>query len=201
MSDKNETDVKVDDIKTAMAVDKAQEESSDLIELSSGVVLRAKKANPLVMIRVMAAFPRPKPPTWFDPTMGREMENPNDPDYLEKVQAWQMEMSSSMLSAMIMLGTELESKPKGFPGPHPSKSKSNGSEKVEWPAWIEEYALLGIPMHTQNASWRYLTWVMFKAVEDEKDLEKIREVVGRLSGIREESVQTAEQFPGSDKAD
>lgn len=192
-----ETKVSVNDIKAAQAVDDAKREETNSITLSTGVKLRAKKANPLVMIRVMAAFPRPKPPTWFNPTMGREMENPQDPDYMDKLQAYQMEMSSAMLSAMIMLGTELEELPKGFEGPHPITKKG----ETIWPEWIEEYSLLGIPMHAQNESWRYLTWVMFKAVEDENDLDKIKEVVGKLSGIREDAVQTAEQFPGSNEAD
>lgn len=42
-------------------IDAIEEVESDLVTLSTGVVLKAKKANPLMMIKVMAAHPRPKP--------------------------------------------------------------------------------------------------------------------------------------------
>jgi len=180
---------------TVEAVEKAQTPVSNEIKLSTGVVLRAKKANPLVMVRVMAAFPRPKPPTWMNPKMGREMENPDDPDYRARLQAWQMESGSTILNAMILLGTELVKTPKGFEGPHPVDGKDG---EREWPEWIQEYEFLGIPTHPNNASWRYLTWVMFKAAANEKDFNLIKEKVGRLSGISEDAVQSAEEFPGSE---
>lgn len=187
-------------IKVVDAVEEAQKIPDNEIRLSTGVVLRAKKANPLVMIRVMSAFPRPKPPTWISPKMGREMENPDDPEYRAQLQSWQMESGSALLNAMILLGTELVSVPKDFPGPHPTKKKgnNNGQQELEWPEWIEEYEFLGIPMHASNQSWRYLTWVMFKAASNEKDFDLIKEKVGRLSGISEEAVKSAEDFPGSE---
>lgn len=181
-------------LNVALAVEKAQTPVDNTIKLSTGVVLRAKKANPLVMVRVMAAFPRPKPPTWVNPTMGREMENPDDPDYQARLQSWQMESGSAILNAMILLGTELVSMPNGFPGPHPEKKKG----ELQWPEWIQEYEFLGIPTHPNNASWRYLTWVMFKAAANEKDFDLIKEKVGRLSGISEDAVKSAEEFPGSE---
>lgn len=173
------------DLKVTEAVEKAQQEQDNTVTLSTGVVLLCKKANPLTLIDVMAAFRRPKPPLWFNKTMGREMENPDDPDYQERVRAWEMESSSITLSAFIQLGTQLVSVPKGFPKP-------------EDDSWLEEYELLGLPMRPENKAWRYLKWVKFKAVADEKDLEKIRDTVGRLSGVSEKAVKTAEQFPGRD---
>jgi len=180
--------------KVIKAIDESEIEQSDLIELSTGVILKGQKANPLIMIRVMSAHPRPKPPTWKDPKMGREMENYDDPDYQDRLKAHEMEQSNAILNAFILLGTSLESLPKKFDGPHPVKKKG----ELVWPDWIEEYELLNVPMHTESKSWRYLTWVMFRAVADEKDLERIQEVVGRLSGMSEKSVQAAEEFPGSD---
>ena len=117
--------------------------------------------------------------------MGREVENPDDPTYIEKLQSWKMEYSDRMITAMILLGTELVSTPKGMPKP----------DKDDW---LEEYSLLGMPAHPQSASWRYLTWMKFKAIRDEKDMRLLQEVVGRLSGVRESAVKSAEDFPGSD---
>ena len=172
-----------EDEKILEVLEKAQEPADNKITLSTGVVLLGKKANPLILLEVIAAFPRPQPPMWFNKTMGREMENPDDPDYLARVQAWERELSSTTLTAFIQLGTELVSVPKGFPKPSDD-------------TWLEEYELLGLPMRPQNQAWRYLKWVKFKAVADEEDLEKIRDVVGRLSGVSNQAVETAETFPG-----
>lgn len=159
---------------------------SDVLTLSSGVVLRVKQAPPLTLIKVMAAFPRPKPPVYHNATMGRDVENPDDPDYLERLQAHKTESSAALLNALILLGTELVSVPKKYPKPEDS-------------SWLEEYGELGIQAKPENKSWRYLNWVMFKAVANEKDLEVIQKAVGRRSGVPETAVKSAETFSGSDQ--
>ena len=176
-SDKNE-------MKVIRAIADAKTGVQDEFTLSSGVVLRAKKANPMILITVMTRFPRPKPPTVFLEVMGRDMENPDDPDYIERVKAWEIESNSQVLNALIMLGTELVRTPKGIPGPSDDK-------------WLNKYRVLEMPVHPENEDWRYLTWVKFIAAPDETDLNLIQEAVGRLSGIRDADVKSAEQFPGS----
>lgn len=171
--------------KVARVVEEAQAESNHLIRLSSGVVLRGKQAPPLALVKVMAAFTRPKPPVYFNETMGREVENPDDPDYIARVQAYQTESSNAILNALILLGTELAETPKKFPKPEDDD-------------WLEEYRELGLTPR-MNKSWRYLTWVTFKAVLNEHDLELIRDEVGRLSGVPESAVQSAEAFPRGNK--
>jgi hypothetical protein len=172
------------DIDTALAVDAAQTNTEAIITLSTGVVLKCKQAPSLTLVKVMGAFPRPKPPVWINKQVGREMENPDDPDYIERLRAWQMESSNAILNALVLLGTELVSKPKGFPGPNED-------------AWLDEYQLLGVPMLPENKSWRYLTWVTFKAAIADSDMDLIKEAVGKLSGIPEQKVKAAEEFPGS----
>lgn len=169
------------------AVDELAKPVDNLIRLSSGVVLRGKQAPPLSLIKVMAHFKRPDPPTYFNETMGRQMENPDDPDYLSRVQAYQMESSNAMLSALILLGTELEEVPKKFPKPSDDE-------------WVEEYRQIGLPANPNSTSWRYLTWVMFKAILNTEDMSALQDVVGRLSGVPEGAVRSAESFPGNNKA-
>jgi len=168
------------ELKVAVAL---EEKESDLITLSSGVVLRGKQAPPLSLIKVMAKFPRPKPPVYMNPTLGREVENPDDPDYLDRLQAHKTESSNAVMNALILLGTELVSVPSGFPGP-------------EDDSWIEEYDEIGLEPKPNNKSWRYLTWITFRAVLNAKDMEAIQKVVGRLSGVPEGAVKSAEDFPG-----
>ena len=175
----------VDDMKLVRAVADAKIVAQDEFTLSSGVVLRAIKANAGVFIKVMTRFPRPKPPTYFMESMGREMENPDDPDYIDRVKAWDMENNSQILNAMILLGTELVSVPKGV-------------EKPSGDKWLNRYRLLGMQIHSEDSDWRYLNWVSMVAAPDENDMIKIHEVVGRKLGIAEVDVKAAEQFPGRD---
>lgn len=174
-----------DDMETIRAIADAKKGTQNEITLSSGVVLRAMKANPITLIRVMTRNPRPKPPMVFMKSMGRDMENPDDPDYVERVKAWNMESSAQVLNALILLGTEFVSAPKGV-------------QKPEDKLWLEKYRLLDMPMRPDDKFWRYLTWVTFVAATDEKDLEVIQDAVGKLSGIAEVDVKNAETFPGRD---
>lgn len=175
------------DQRVLQAMEELNQPQDNLIRLSSGVILRGKQAPPLTLMAIMSAFPRPKPPTWKNPVMGgREMENTADPDYLDRVKAWETEQSNVMMVALIATGTELVSKPDTLPGPDDQ-------------AWLDEYALLNLPMQPENKSWRYLRWVEFKAAVSADDIKTIMQAVGRLSGIPESAAKTAEAFPGSDK--
>ncbi len=175
------------DTKVLRAAEEAEKPQDNLIRLSTGVVLRGRQAPPLTLMAIMGAFPRPKPPTWKNPAFGgREMENTDDPDYQDRVKDWQGEQSNAMVVALIATGTELYSKPAGMPGPDDRE-------------WMDEYSLLNLPMQTENKAWRYLRWVQYKAATDAQDIQKIMEVVGRLSGVPNSAVKTAEAFPGSDQ--
>ena len=173
------------EMKTVRAVADAKKGAQDTITLSTGVVLRAIKVNPVMLIRVMTRYPRPKPPVIFMKEMARDMENPDDPDYIEQVKAWENESNAMVLNALILLGTEPVSVPKGV-------------EKPEGSKWINKYKLLGMPVIPDDKDWRYLNWVTMVAATDEKDMVLIQDTVARLTGIAEADVKSAEQFPGSD---
>ena len=181
-----------------------QKEDPNLIQLSTGVVLRGRKISPSLLIEIITSKARPKPPTVFVKNMGRNMENLDDPDYIERVQAYKYEQAGSMVTAMILMGTEIVSIPPDMEGPHPFTVETGKGrlKKVEekWPRWLEEYELLNLPMRSDSESWRYITWVKFRAAPDDQDLKLIQEVVGRLSGIRETDAQAAEEFPERNKA-
>lgn len=181
MSDITRTDKAV-----SKAIDqRGNGQADNLIRLSTGVILLAKQANPNVLIRIMTAVPRPKPPVYFDEMMGREMENPDHPDYKKQVEAWEMNYNNGMLNALVGLGTELKSKPKGIPGPDDS-------------AWLADYQALGLPIVKDSKAWLYITWVLFIAAPTDKDTQLIAQKVRALSGVKEEDVQAAESFPDGD---
>lgn len=176
------------DKKVAKAIDGNGGKGDDnLITLSTGVVLRAKQASPGILIRVMTKNQRPRPPMYFNTSMGREMENPDHPDYLDQVKAWEMEYKNGILNALIGLGTELVSVPKKFPRP-------------EDDSWIEDYRFFGLPVIPQSKSWRYTTWILFLAGPLDTDTNLIGEKVRELSGTKEADVRDAETFPDGDEA-
>lgn len=168
-----------------MAEKKAVNEEN-WIRLSTGVVLIAKPANPFVLLTVMSMHPRPEPPQVFIENMGRKVENIDDPDYIKRVKAWEQQQSAAMLDAMILYGTELRDAPKGFPKPESDE-------------WLTKYRILKLESDSANKDWRYLTWVKFVAIQGLEDLDVIKSVVGKLSGVQEADVKTAETFPGRDK--
>ncbi len=149
----------------------------------------------------MTKIRRPNPPIWFSKEMGREMENPDDPDYISRVNAWQMDYSNGMLNVLIGYGTELVSVPDHLEGPHPivkkvGKGKDAREVTVE-PLWIRDYRNLGLPTLPDSASWRYITWVMFVAAPTQEDTTLISKAVKGLSGVKEADVQNAENFSKS----
>ena len=181
MSDVSKTDAAI-----AKAMDARKNGQADNeIRLSTGVVLTAKQANPNVLIRVMTAVPRPTPPVYFDEMMGRNIENPDHPDYKKQVEAWEMSYNNGMLNVLVGEGTEFKSKPKGFPGPDDD-------------GWIADYKSYNLPVVKESKAWRYVTWVLFRAAPTDKDTQLIAEKVKALSGVKEADVQAAETFPDGD---
>lgn len=184
---KTEASLNEQDKKIAKALDRENRKGDEeLITLSTGVVLRAKQANPNILIRVMTANPRPRPPVYFNTTMGREMENPDHPDYIEQVKAWEMNYNNGMLNALVALGTELVFVPKKFPKP-------------EEDSWVKDYQALGLPVLPESPAWRYITWVLFKAAPIDTDTRLIGDKVKSLSGVQEADVRDAETFPDGDE--
>lgn len=170
------------ELKVVKAVEKANQPEDNTITLSTGVVLRMKQVPPLLLVKILSSAPRPKVPVFHSKEMGRDVEHPDDPDYIERVKSWKVETSDMTLNALILMGTEFVSCPKKIPSPSSNE-------------WLEKYMLLGQPMMPENPHWRYLTWVTFVAAVADEDMRLIQEVVGRLSGVPESTVETAETFP------
>lgn len=153
-----------------------------LVTLSSGVVLRVRAVSTSLFADLMAEMDPPKPPVVFIESKGREEENPDDPDYLAAKQAHQARVAKSMSDAVIVLGTELESLPKGFPGPDDT-------------AWNAQMRALG--RRFEGEADRYLAWVKYQAGKETTDFQTIWEAVGRQASVLEKDTQAAvRRFPG-----
>jgi len=165
---------------------KARAEGGDpIFTLSSGVVLRAKKLAPMLMTGLVMALEetKPKPPVVVIASKGREEENPNDPDYVERLSVYQGHMATVTFNAFVLEGTVVIEAPSNLPG-------------MDDEDWLDRMRLLG--KHVQTKAERYVAWFESVACADAADIGKIMEEVGRLSSVSERDVSAAVQnFRGS----
>ena len=175
-----------DETKTVKAVEEATQKDDGIFELSSGVVLRTKKKiSPSVLIDIVTEVEntRPKPPFVYIEALGREEVNLDDPEYIERLSRWEAVGAGRIADALILLGTEIESIPKGVEGP-------TGNE------WIEIREVLGFKINRRSERARYLSWVKTVAIEDQHDWEKLTGHIGRVAGVTEADVKRAQDsFP------
>lgn len=156
-----------------------------LVELSTGVVLRVKKVPRQVFADIVADIKAPAVPVAYIPDKGREEENPDDPDYLDKYRTYQARLAKAMSDAVTLLGTDVESVPDGFP---------TDTDRD----WLDEMRALGHDLSNPKA--RYLAWVKYKAAVDEDDFNRIWKGVGRLSGVTEtDTADELQRFPRGTK--
>jgi hypothetical protein len=150
--------------------------ADDTFTLSTGVVLKPTRVPSMVFPELMSRMERPKPPRVFIEDIGREEENPADPDYQSRLEIFNAEYTKAIIDTMIILGTEVVYVP------------DNVAKETDT-RWTLKIKALGI-VPTDEIQ-RYLLWVKFVAATDNKDIEAIMREVGRLSGVSEEDVSEA----------
>ena len=168
--------------KSAEAIQEAQNKNKDVVEFSTGVKLKIKEQmNPSVIIDVLADLEedRPDPPTVYIEALDREEINLDDPTYIERLGRWEIVGSRRIVDALILIGTELLSVPKGMEEPKDS-------------SWIGVLEVLGFKLNRRSEAARYLAWVKHVAIETEDDWAVITESVGRRAGVSESDVQRAQ---------
>lgn len=150
--------------------------NENLITLSTGVVLGVKKVNRSLLADIIARYSAPTIPTFYNADKGREEENPNDPEYVRKLQTYQTKLGNDINNAIILDGTEIESAPEGL-------------ELQDNPRWLRRMKLKGYDIDSEDA--RYLYWVKFVAAQDDADFTLILNGVKRRMGILERDVRFA----------
>ena len=157
---------------------KAQDQN--LIELSSGVVLRlVGDIDPMTLMSVMSRLEesRPKVPTVKIESLGRYEQNPDHPDYVARLSSWETWYTLEMANALILLGTELESCPRGVEKPSDNK-------------WLAKLRVLKIEFDDSEPG-RYLAWVLHVAIKTTEDMTLLTTRVGRGAGVSEADVEDA----------
>lgn len=158
------------------------------ITLSTGVVLTSKSVNRNIFADILSEHTAPPIPTYYNADKGREEENPQDPEYLDKLRRYNTQLARAMSDALIVLGTDLESKPDNLPG-------------QDDPTWVEETELLRLYKLTTRRG-RYLAWVKTVAIATDDDFAAISKSVRRAMGVPEEDVtDSAKRFRANKKRD
>ena len=151
-----------------------------IVVLSTGVKLKIKTVPQLLLADIVKSFERPKPPVVFIEGKGRTEENPDDPDYQERLANYNNNVGMGINDAFILKGTSLLHCPKEVEPP-----ESDG--------WIEESILLGIRINSDSTKARYLSWIKHIAAPNDSDIKLIVTEVGRQSGVSEQDVSEAVQ--------
>lgn len=170
-------------------IDQSQKDRKDLLTLSNGIVLMVSRVPATILVDVMAEVrrERPKPPVHYIERLGREEENPSDPDYIEAMESFKLRQAKIVGDAFLAAGTKLWSCPEGMPKPDDKDAD-----------WLENMRILNINI-PDGRRGRYLMWLKAVALVEQDDYAKVMEEVGRKSGVRETDVQSAaESFRGDE---
>ena len=162
-----------------------QDEVSDLIILSSGVVLRAKKIPIILIQRIQSRMVPPSPPVVFLKEKERNEPNPQDPDFKRRLAQWEMDRGLAILNIFAGYGTELVSTPSSFPG-------------VMDEGWVEDFKdIYEDEIPEKFTARRYLAWLTCLAITDKDDLDKISDAVSAKIGVSASAVvEEMNSFPG-----
>ena len=133
----------------------------------------------MLLIRQAAAnLPEPQVPRTYIEELGREEENPEDPDYLaacEEHDGRTFEVTSNMFLAV---GTSILEVP-------------DGVDKPDDDGWLQVLEAVGIPIDTSTPARRYLAWLQYYALAEQSDLLLLIGAVAARSGVQEGAVQVA----------
>ena len=151
------------------------------LTLTTGVVLRIGDVPAWAFqeIQKQMRLERPKVPVVHIEAKDRDEPNPNDPDYVDAIAAYDAKHTEKLMDMAIMLGTEMESVPDGFPKPDDE-------------GWTEKLKKLGIAIpDNKDLDARYLSWVKLCAARTDKDLGSLILACGRNAGVTEEDAAEA----------
>lgn len=81
---------------------------SEVVTLSTGVTVRLKPVSSSLVEEMKGAVKMPPVPTVWIEAKEREEENPNDPKYIEDVQAAERQRADAVFDALAVFGVELE---------------------------------------------------------------------------------------------
>lgn len=174
-------------------------EDENVVEFRSGLKLGVREVPPLILRQPLEKLPEPQPPMIPLPEKGKDImePNPNDPDYIDAHEEWQLTVGLSIMDTMLLLGTT-EPQKEGDPKPL-IEYIPDGMMLPEDEGWVTWLEAAGVPVDNSNLNTRYLCWLRFYAASNASDLAKLTRAIAGKSGVREEDVALAAQAFPSDQ--
>jgi len=170
----------------ARAIESTKEDELNEITLSNGIKLSSKPIPPLLLTRAGAEVPRPQVPTAYLEDKGREEPNPDDPDYIQALQKYQMDLGEAATNVSLVVGTKIEHVPEELS--HPDDED-----------WVQDLEAAGLQLKIDTEPARKLAWLRYYALSTVRDYNKTLNFIGRRAGLKEEDVaKAAESFPSGE---
>lgn len=140
-----------------------------------GAHLRLKAVAGQIVMDASAGIAEPKVPEVWIAEKERSERNTADPEYLEAVEAVNLQRGQMMQSVYFIMGTTLESVPEGMFRPEDDE-------------WIDDLEALGITLDLprENRRRRYFRWLTYYCLVDS-------EIQGLISAILRQSGTATEQ--------
>lgn len=162
-------------------------ESSDILTLSNGVVLRAKKIPPMLANKLNSRFVHPPVPVFYAEDKARAVPNYNDPQWMEACQRVDEERGTALMDLMAGLGTEIISLP-----PDVQDITDTG-----WADDVETFLETPVP---EFGRARHVAYMKYYILIDNEDWAKVARKVQAKMGVSEEEVAGAmDRFRGEEK--
>src|SRR5688500_18852501 len=160
----------------------------DQFKTGEGIIFNIRKIPPLLMHDVQESLKPPKPPKVRDDDKETWEENPDDPEYLEAMAAYNTARGESMNALLLVRGTSVAHLPDVY------SADGQGPEDTAWIEDLQEtFPALNIPDSKRR---RYYLWLRYVALTDMQEFMALVKKVGSKNGMTFESevVQAVESF-------
>lgn len=154
--------------------------------LKNGIVLRCKPVPPIYMRKIAEKFIPPPPPkvriergddSYYE-------DNPNDPDWLREIDDINLRSENALTRLVLGMGTEAVSVPddKYMPGDDGWVVEVRRADK---------YTGVETPLDLDDPDLRYLSWLMFYALDNSSDVQIVGLLPSYLAGPSEAETAAA----------
>lgn len=149
-----------------------------------GLVLRLRRVPQMTIYELGRKVKPPKVPLVHDEESGKDLENPLDPEYVAAMTEYTNTQGITTFTAILGLGTVLETVPDNI-------------APLDSDEWVEVLEEIGISFNSKNKMLRYVAWLKFIVLNDDKVFTQLVNAVFRFSGFSTEAdVQSAvDSFP------
>ncbi len=159
-----------------------------MVTVSTGVVFRIRDVPTMALQRVNEEHEGQKPgvPKVYYAAKEKDIDNPDDPDYIKAVDKWNDELIEKMMDAVFVLGLEVVGVPESFP--------TMGEQ-----LWAKKLKVAGTEVATEPEA-RFVDWVKYCAAPKPEDLTALFMACSRNAGVTEDDVASAaKSFPSGEK--